>query len=647
MILETMTYEKAVELATPLAKSIFSNKILPAIQGKIGAYLKKKNSEKKFESSTVKYLARISGKCSTINTIAFQNAPKKLEDLYIPLTISSDDGVRHLLIDDSADVFQESNKILINDTAGMGKSTISKKIVNNILRDQKYVPIFIELRQLEATPVEMQILSIFGMEDEAPFDILKEFPLIYIFDGLDEVPTDKKKALIDNIKKFIELIGDCKIMITSRQESFLSDFYNFSSYKIKPLKKSESFDLLRKYDASGNVSEKLIDGIKKDGNNLSDFLSTPLYVSLLFCSYRHKTVIPQKKDVFYSQVYDALFESHDLSKEIGFVRPKYSGLDSAEFHSVLRRLGFWCLKNNGKLEFKKDELEIVVAELLGNMSGVSASAPNFVKDLVTTVPLFVKEGPSIRWSHKSLMEYFSAMFICNDAKKKQDEILLRFFCSESVMSYMNVLELCSDIDYTGFRSSIGRRVFQDYIAYYDENPNLQNSQRIGIDLVNYRIGILFNFTCSFKIFSISELSELKMFLRDENKEYSEFNFESLTGWKGNGGLIHLAGKATKHKNILKIISQKQPDLFFSNCWDFAKQNDLSEEMELSTIKENIIYNVDERLRNKVNAKRNYQLVNKIISVGLDSVIDIGKVKKEIVLIEKDRSNGVDDLIIDI
>ena len=648
MILETLTYEKAVELATPIAKNIFITKILPIAKGKFSEYFKKKNVEKKFESNTVKYISRISGKCSTINTIAFQNSPKKLEDLYIPLTIASDDGQHEIIINDAAEIFENNNHILIHDTAGMGKSTLSKKIVTNILREQKYVPIFIELRQLETTSIDTQILSIFGIEDDFPMSVLKEFPLIYIFDGLDEIATDKKKELIENIKSFIEAAGSSKILMTSRQESFLSDFYNFSNYKIKPLTNEESFDLLKKYDASGLISEKLISGIKNGGNNLREFLSTPLYVSLLFCSYRHKTIIPQKKDVFYSQVFDALFESHDLSKEIGFVRPKYSGLDSTEFHSVLRRLGFWCLKNNGKLEFKRDELEIIVNGLLSKMSGISTSAQNFVKDLLTTVPLFVKEGPSIRWSHKSLMEYFSAMFICNDAKNKQEEILLRFFCSESAMSYMNVLELCSDIDYTGFRSSIAKKIFHDFIEYYDGNSNLHNHPKIEINLVNYRIGVLFNWECAFKIDSSTNIRSMKMITDEgERKPHLNFNFESIFGLTNYNKLIHLAVSAKKSKNILKMISQKQPKLFFQNSWNMENETDWAAEMGASSLKEDIVYKIDDKNNNKVNTKKNYEVVNKIISLNLDAILNINEARKEVISIEQDKSNGIDDLVIDI
>ncbi|MBQ0630694.1 hypothetical protein KAH78_19025, partial [Proteus mirabilis] len=179
------------------------------------------------------------------------------------------------------------------------------------------------------------------------------------------------------------------------------------------------------------LSNKLITEIKlmreKENNTILEFLTTPLYVSLLFCSYRYKPVIPRRKDLFYSQVFEALFETHDLSKETGYVREKSSGLDITDFSIILRRLAFWCLKNNGKLEFSRAELESILTNITEKLKGVNVKPISFINDLTYSVPLFIKEGALYRWSHKSLMEYFSAEFICIEVKDKRDDLLLKLY----------------------------------------------------------------------------------------------------------------------------------------------------------------------------------------------------------------------------
>jgi len=651
MLLETLGLDSAVKLATPIAKKLFKSKLQPLIESKVANFFKTKKAKKHFEMSSIKYIARLTGQCSIMNTIAFQNAPKKLEDLYINLTIVSGNGDEKIVVDDDSNVFKSSNHILINDTAGMGKSTLSKKIILNVIKQNEYIPVFIELRQIENKPIEEFVAENFGLPVENCIDIIKELPLLYVLDGMDEVPNDIKKNVIVYLKAFIEEVGDSKIMVTSRDETFLSEFYSFTQYRIQKLNNNEAYSLLSKCDPVGNVSKKLILGIKGNhSRGIREFLSTPLYVSLLFCAYRYKTVIPQKKHLFYSQVYEALFESHDLSKEIGFVRPKYSKLDSAEFHSVLRRLGFWCLKNNGQIEFQKDALEIVVSELLSNINGIDAKAPSFVKDLTTTVPLFVKEGSTLRWSHKSLMEYFASMFICNDAKTKQAPLLLKFFEGDSWSSVTNMFELCADIDYGTFRVAIVRKVLEKYINHTQSTHQKITNRLIAKNLIELRASLTFSFGCIFEMSDKTEIPKfddviLRKFVGSRQKEVTRraahirvMQHQKIVGVDSSITCIFSEDKNTE---IMRIIRSKSPELFLKTS---KKKRDYELLVENSTLKKEKTYVLDDNPKSLINNSKNFGFVNYIISSFNDYVLDKKAVINELSLLEEDESNGINDLI---
>ena len=90
---------------------------------------------------------------------------------------------------------------------------------------------------------------------------------------------------------------------------------------------------------------------------------------------------------------------------------------------MLRRLAHWCLKEGRRIDFTKDDLQIIIKDIVSKIQGMTVTPSLFIKDLIETVPLFVKEGAIIRWSHKALMEYFAAMFICRDTKERQRGIL--------------------------------------------------------------------------------------------------------------------------------------------------------------------------------------------------------------------------------
>lgn len=651
-ILETVTIERAIQVATPTAKKIFSEHIQPLIKTKISNYFKTKTAISNFEKQTVNYLARLGGQCSVMSTIAFQNAPKNLDDLYIPLTIRNIDKSETITVCDDTDIFSKHRRLLITDAAGMGKSTLSKKITLNLLRSSKNIPVFIELRKLTDAPLPEQIKSHLNINQLIENKILHELPLIYIFDGLDEIPNDLKKKSVELISNFSNEFKDSNILITSRHETFLSEFYNFEHFSIMPLEIEEAFTLIKKCDPAGSISEPLIKGIEENNDNsIHDFLSTPLYVSLLFCSYRYKTVIPQKKNIFYAQVYDALFETHDLSKEAAYVRQKHSALDSIDFHSILRRLGFWCLKNNGKIEFQKDELDITINEILSQMKSIKKINPSsFSKDLITTVPLFVREGSIVRWSHKSLMEYFAAMFICNDTKGKQGDLLLKLFHSESSASYTNIFELCSDIDYTSFRSSILKEILTEFIEYRKQHYNKINNKNISPTLVDYRASLNFLTASSFII--LDEFNHHNFPWRDDKKD-SKFTEESTKSERikygapqasvhhRNNGYTYYLSCYSEFIRILRIIKNRKPELFANLKYNIQK---LNHSIKASSLKPNKHYIINDNPKNPANNSKNFEATTHILWAENNIALDLNAAQIELQLIELDQSNGIDSLL---
>lgn len=95
----------------------------------------------------------------------------------------------------------------------------------------------------------------------------------------------------------------------------LTTFGDFQAFQIKDLKEPEAYALLGRYDGNGETSQRLIAELKAERNkSVKEFLKNPLLVTLLFIVYDYKTTIPFKKHFFYSQIYDALYEGHDLSK---------------------------------------------------------------------------------------------------------------------------------------------------------------------------------------------------------------------------------------------------------------------------------------------------------------------------------------------
>lgn len=462
-------------IAAPFTKVILETFLVPKLNA-IRAKWKRDDKiiDHSFENKFIDYLNESYEKNAILNTIAFKKRKVLLNDVYIPLTLHCEDSSEKIIVDGfNIDIFKNSNKILITDTAGMGKSTLSRKILLSIIEKNVGIPILIELRRLtknkdivdeiieQLKPINEELDKIFIL------DLIKRGDFIFFLDGFDEISITERSKVTSDIQTFVSKAKNNKFILTSRPEDALSSFGDFEKFQIMPLKLEEAFELIKKYDPTNKISALLIKKIEDDEiiKNIEEYLRTPLLVSLLYTAFEHKQSIPFKKHIFYRQVFDALFESHDLSKGDSFERDKFTKLGSDEFHRVLRIFGFLCLKNDNKIEFSKDELNSIIQSSIEYCPELQIKPNDLIKDLLITVPLFTRDGIYYKWSHKSLQEYFAAQYIFFDAKEKQNDTLKHVCFHESNVSFLNTIDLYNSIDPSGFEKVVVLTLLKDFIDF--------------------------------------------------------------------------------------------------------------------------------------------------------------------------------------
>ncbi|MBD8388855.1 NACHT domain-containing NTPase [Dysgonomonas sp. BGC7] len=433
------------------------------------------------------YFARTYDKLSSLNTIALKNTNKSLKEIYIPLSIVQKDNEKKKKIKINSypkALISKYRNILITDTAGMGKSTLMKRIFLDIVEKHSGIPLFIELRRLSKdksliSEIYEQLSSINKQFDETLFlELLAEGGFIIILDGYDEISINDKSTVTADIQDFINKTKKNNFILTSRPEQSLASFGSFKEFNIEPLTKEEAFRLLKKYDKSGKISTLLINKLEETNlAGIKEFLTNPLLVSLLFTAFEYKQKIPLKKHLFYRQVFDAYFEMHDITKGESYTHDKYTNLGVDEFDRTLRYLGFLCLKRQ-KIEFSKDEILSLLDECNKFCVGIEFHSDDFLKDITTMVPLFARDGIYYKWSHKSLQEYFAAQFIYRDAGNNRDNLLLAIYNNPNIEKFENVLDLYYDIDYKTFRNTIEYEFIKKYLEFSKDNYTQQQLPHI-------------------------------------------------------------------------------------------------------------------------------------------------------------------------
>lgn len=480
-------------LLTVAAKEAVKAIVKPMINGALkGAALVTEVAIDTFTNQFVAYIERQLEKNSYLNTLVFQNQVP-LEDLYIPLTVIQqsaevEDPDAGILINHFAKEFIPQHKrVLITDTAGMGKSTLMRYLLLQCIKSNFSIPVFIELRHLSESRTVLSLLenelNLDAPEGSERFTseriakILKKGQMLFFFDGYDEIPFKDREAVTKDIKNFIDLYPANSFALTSRPESGLSAFPSFAHFRIRPLKKTESFQLIQKYDKNGVRSDQLIKRLQgPELRAVHEFLQNPLLTTLLYRCFEYKQNIPEKKHIFYRQVFDALYDWHDASKDGYNTREKKSKLDLDGFHRVLRAVGFISILN-GEVEGDKDKVLGWIRDAKRVCVGMSFSENDFLLDATTAVPVLVKDGLFYKWSHKSLAEYFAAQYICSEGKEQQADVFNHMVASGNLARFYNMLDQLYDLDQPAFRKYFTRPFAQAFVefkanAYRNVSPSI-------------------------------------------------------------------------------------------------------------------------------------------------------------------------------
>jgi hypothetical protein len=434
----------------------------------------KESDVESFNLNFKEYLSRSYQYYSSARTLVFGNQQKRLEDFYYPLELIQN-GVTIKTKEYPDELLPIFKKVIIVDSGGMGKSTIMKWLFISAIKENKGIPIFIELRLLsERNNLIREIINQISQLDKEVnksiiLKLINEGNFIFFFDGYDEIKMSERNSVTKDISDFISKANKNEFIITSRPENAEGIFGDFKTFNIKPLRKSEAYKLI---DKIGNYNERSFALIKKlqetDLKNIKEFLKTPLLISLLYKKFEYRESIPLKKQEFYYEVFEALFKAHDLTKGTDYyIRPKESNLSFSDFFKVLRALGFRSIQEN-EIEYNKSVLLKLIEEIKIELPNIDYDGVALLNDLTMAVPLFQKEGLKYKWAHKSIQEYFAAEFICIDTKEEQVDILLAIYNGKRLENLIHVLDLCYDIDPKTFRNSILYNVCKDFLGFCEQ-----------------------------------------------------------------------------------------------------------------------------------------------------------------------------------
>lgn len=418
-----LAIKAAGEVAKPLGgifDALFGHKIEGlkkwAIDKDVERYAADENVSKLLEI----YISRTVSKVSNLSTIVFPQSKVAIKDVYedivafeisSPKDFSRGQGHKNHIFDLSV----VGATYLITDVAGMGKSTFVKNLCLEILKENVQVPIFFELSEIDPSLslVDNLAKNFDGLDKIFDRDLFRKLiskgKFFVILDGFDEIAVDSQKWAILEIEGFNRKKGNNSLVVTSRPQEAAPILDNAVRLGLKTLDKRQVISILNKYDnfSGMDIGRRL----QKEFERIPDkFLATPLLVGLLYRTYGFSNSIAQKISVFYSEIFDALYKGHDLTKS-GFVREKVSGLDVDEFRKFFRSFCFFYIFKISAASQSMDYFVSLASEAKKVCSTKDFLPRKFIDDLLVAVPLLAKDGLLLKFMHRSIAEFFAAEYI--------------------------------------------------------------------------------------------------------------------------------------------------------------------------------------------------------------------------------------------
>lgn len=368
-------------------------------------------------------------------------------------------------------------------------------------------------------------------------DLHRSGGMLLFFDGYDEVKSDLKERVTQEINDFSSRYRNSRIVITSRDDSSLPSFGCYKAFNIRSLEYQEACLLLNKYGemSKKTIHQAIISHIERmNDNGLRSLLSNPLMVSLLFKAYDYKNKIPPSKSAFYEQVYDALFEGHDLSKD-GFERERRTALDKYSFEDILKSIAYKSVRNAPNYD-RLTLTELILMEIKSKVH-LNFTVDDFIKDVLWAIPLMLEDGLEFRWTHKSFQEYFSALYIVSCPPERKNLIISSMFSGTRSVDYQNIIEMCLSLD----RSTVLKVAILPYIeSYYKYYNNMKTTVPWiqGNDMI-YRVSLAYGAGYNF--------SSVRMGRNDEKKDEASTILKAVS--RTNDSIGYILFHSDKHDVI--------------------------------------------------------------------------------------------------
>lgn len=392
------------------------------------------------------YLARLIERYARGKSFFVRTEPIPLYDFYVPMDLATQRRV--LEKPGAADLGRVSHRSIIFGTGGSGKSMMMRHLLLSALTSRAKTPIFLELRNLNQKELTvraalLEAVNAAGLEvDDVYFErALVAGHYFVLLDGFDEIEKTARSRVAGEVQKLADQYPNNWVVVSSRHDSTLEGWNDFTAFKLAPLTLDRAIDLVEKVPFDEAVKARFVADMRdRLFAQHESFLSNPLLLSIMLLTYSDVADIPHKLSTFYTQAYEALFNRHDALKS-GFRRDRQTGLDIQDFARAFAAFSIFTYEHR-EFTFPATRALEALAEAR-DATALPFDTTAYLQDAVQSVCLLVEDGLDITFAHRSFQEYFVARFIHAAPPDIKEDLVKRY---AHLADSDNVMGLLFEID---------------------------------------------------------------------------------------------------------------------------------------------------------------------------------------------------------
>ena len=350
-----------------------------------------------FEEEVTHYLALIPG--------SLRDSSK----FYIPMTAKLPYGASETI----DDILAKHKRVLVLGVAGSGKTTELLNLTARLSKaateetGTKQLPIYISMRNWIQGDIFSQIESVFNEYDlhldrtkiEA---ILENYDVIFLFDGLDEVPPHELPGKINQIRSIARTYKNVEMIVSCRTTGYISDL-DFPIAHLEPLQDAD----IIKYVAEFSRREFNTGRFYSWPTSLRELSKHPLILSFIANIIAEGSEPASLADV-YTQYIDFLFTRWEKARG--------AKIEAIWKRRALTKLAVY-MQTESKYSVSEDE---TIDQLHDVISGeqVDFSSVDLLDELVSS-GMIKKEANRYTFWHASFREYLASQLIIDRIKKHE------------------------------------------------------------------------------------------------------------------------------------------------------------------------------------------------------------------------------------